>query len=35
MVDHVEQIILSEAFLNEVHRVLLGECDSTPFLKFW
>ncbi|KAF6771282.1 hypothetical protein AHF37_09638 [Paragonimus kellicotti] len=33
MVDHVEQIILSEAFLNELHGVVLGLCDSTTIVR--
>ncbi|KAF7232239.1 hypothetical protein EG68_11570 [Paragonimus skrjabini miyazakii] len=32
MVDHVEQIILSDAFLNELHGVVLGLCDTTTIV---
>ncbi|KAA3673972.1 uncharacterized protein DEA37_0004622 [Paragonimus westermani] len=33
VVDHVEQIILSEAFLNELHGVVLGLCDSLTIVR--
>ncbi|KAF8563300.1 hypothetical protein P879_08249 [Paragonimus westermani] len=33
MVDHVEQIILSEAFLNELHAVILGLCDTLTIVR--